>query len=1109
MRCPFCNKENPDGAKFCGGCGKNLEQTNFPGKDSDQKSVIPEGVNPNSGKAPKKKRKFKFLFTILAVVITAFIGVCFFAFKEDKTDVNSAGSTVSYDNGDVIYMPAEEDLAYDEDENIIYYDNLLIVYLVSDMDEDSAIELAEIVNGTVVGDISGAVNVLQIQVESTDLSALNVYAETLMESEDVIYATYDFPMFISETSEDENPWSDTGEVIEDKGNEDDPDGNDWWVEAIGAYTAWDITDELDLSGISVGIIDSGFDLDHEDLTDNISLLAGYDTNSESDHGTHVTGIIGADNNAVGIRGIADSANLLCADRTPESGVNYTNSGEYIEIIKQMIESDVRVINNSWTYQLFSEDAWAEDEYGWSAWISDLFGIVDITTEYESYIEELETACENSAITCMMLIYQLEISGYNDFIIVQGAGNGYTTTGNSGPGVDASEYAGFFCSIDEELFDDVRSFIGTFSTGTQFEQYAYEDIKDHIIIVGAVQNEQDIDGNYSMSYYSNYGETVDICAPGSKIYSTLTTLDDDEDDDDENDGLIYGNLSGTSMAAPMVTGAAALLWQMNPDLSSDEVKALLTDNCIVNAVDEETGYSYPMLNIGAAVEVLADEMGITDETAVMYQLYYDKLMELQEEYGEAQFLSGEYEYASGAVDTVYYWSGLCFASLVDFDSDGQEELITAVYNGPEETETDWYDDDTYIIQVWAYENGSIQEVYCQGIFYFSDWELGCLIEEIDSMYYIVDGYSSGAGYLNEYYGYQNGVFTLIKSFDVFGSTEGWLIDGAEVSDEEYMEVSNEWGENISQSLLYYFAYFEGYESADMLDPEDELENTLAYLMEYLGISAEEDEDEADSADDEYEGIGESEDSADSAEGEAFAVFSYDDYSLRFYRDTTIPEEGDTYNGLTVDKTYTDFETKEYKEPMIPNRIPWCGIATLVRTVIFEDVISPVSCKYWFIHFDDCEYMDLEKLDTSNVVKMSNMFYGCSSLVSLDLSHFDTSNVQYMDDMFHDCSSLISLDLSGFDTSQVVSMEWMFYGCSSLEILDLSSFDVSNLEEAYIMFKGCSSLVTIYASNWTDESNFDSRQTMFGDNYALVGAISFEENSVSDKYANYETGYFTKK
>lgn len=838
MRCPFCNKENPDGAKFCGGCGKNLEQINFSGKDSDQEPVIPAGVNPNSGKAPKKKRKLKFIFTILAVVIAALIGVYFFAFKEDKTDVNSAGSTVSYDNGDVIYMPAEEDLVYDADENIIYYDNLLIVYLISDMDEDSAIELAEIVNGTVVGDISGAVNVLQIQVESTDLSALNVYAETLMESDDVIYATYDFPMFISETSEDENPWSDTGEVIEDKGNEDDPDGNDWWVEAIGAYTAWDITDELDLSSISVGIIDSGFDLDHEDLTDNISLLAGYDTNSESDHGTHVTGIIGADNNAVGIRGIADSANLLCADRTPESGVNYTNSGEYIEIIKQMIESDVRVINNSWTYQLFSEDAWAEDEYGWSAWISDLFGIVDITTEYESYIEELETACENSAITCMMLIYQLEISGYNDFIIVQGAGNGYTTTGNSGPGVDASEYAGFFCSIDEELFDDVQSFIGTFSTGTQFEQYAYEDIKDHIIIVGAVQNEQDTDGNYSMSYYSNYGETVDICAPGSEIYSTLTTLDDDEDDDDENDGLIYGNLSGTSMAAPMVTGAAALLWQMNPDLSSDEVKALLTDNCIVNAVDEETGYSYPMLNIGAAVEVLADEMGITDETTVMYQLYYDKLMEMQGEYGEAQFLSGEYEYASGVIDTVYYWSGLCFASLVDFDSDGQEELVTAVYES-EGSVYELYDD--YIIQIWAYENGSIQEVYSQNPF-TTDWSDMCYLEEIDGRYYIVDGYSGGAGYLNEYYGYQNGVFTLVKSLDVYASTEGWLVDGNEVTYEEYIDAEDEWLENISQSLLYYFAYFEGYESADMLDPEDELENTLAYLMEYLGISAEEDKDD---------------------------------------------------------------------------------------------------------------------------------------------------------------------------------------------------------------------------------------------------------------------------
>ncbi len=69
-------------------------------------------------------------------------------------------------------------------------------------------------------------------------------------------------------------------------------------------------------------------------------------------------------------------------------------------------------------------------------------------------------------------------------------------------------------------------------------------------------------------FSNYGKTeVDLFAPGVQIYSTVPG------------GNKYGSASGTSMAAPVVTGVAALVLSYYPDLTPQQLKTVLEKTAV--------------------------------------------------------------------------------------------------------------------------------------------------------------------------------------------------------------------------------------------------------------------------------------------------------------------------------------------------------------------------------------------------------------------------------------------------------------------------------------------------------------------------------------------------
>jgi cell wall-associated protease len=92
-----------------------------------------------------------------------------------------------------------------------------------------------------------------------------------------------------------------------------------------------------------------------------------------------------------------------------------------------------------------------------------------------------------------------------------------------------------------------------------------------ITVGASSDPLAEDFKSYTASFSNYGKNeVDVFAPGTRIWSSLPG------------GNKYGNLQGTSMAAPVVTGVAALILEFYPNLTPQEVKYCIEKSAVAPA-----------------------------------------------------------------------------------------------------------------------------------------------------------------------------------------------------------------------------------------------------------------------------------------------------------------------------------------------------------------------------------------------------------------------------------------------------------------------------------------------------------------------------------------------
>ncbi len=307
----------------------------------------------------------------------------------------------------------------------------------------------------------------------------------------------------------------------------DPDFDSCWgIKKIRAPEVWPYT--TGNHDIYVAVIDSGI-YKHPDLLANISQDLGMNFTTVSgdydkifsqwdadrgSHGTHVAGTIGAvGDNALGVAGINWEVSMFA--------IRVLDNNEY-----ESISEEIRALNYiASLLQKYPDMKLAAINLSLGAYFPFTPEQMKDNVYWRAY----------SA-----------IDKTNRALIVVSAGNRSLLSGKGAPFDDPT--------VNHAFYEGEYQYPANFSGLKNF------------IVVGAITSDD------NAAFFSNFGDSVDIAAPGFSILSTVTP---------ERDTSTYGYMHGTSMAVPHVTGAAALLMSAFPEATPGQIKNALLNGANKN------------------------------------------------------------------------------------------------------------------------------------------------------------------------------------------------------------------------------------------------------------------------------------------------------------------------------------------------------------------------------------------------------------------------------------------------------------------------------------------------------------------------------------------------